>query len=522
MAMTKFKTYFLLISIIILGLFLRVYNINNTPPGIYPDEAVNGMSALTAETTGHYKWFYSDNNGREGLFINLIAFSFKFFGVSILTLKLTSIIFGTLAIWGIYLLGKELFKSEQIGLLSAFLMSVSFWSLNFSRIAFRAIMIPAILAFSFYFLFRGVRTKKWAHFAIGGFIFGLGLHTYIAFRVTPLILIIMLLVLILSKKNFLKEYWSSIVIFLIFSALSASPMLYTFFIAHPEDWASRTSGISILNPAVNHGHFFTTFAKTFSLSLAKYNFWGDQNWRQNFPPYGILSPITGIAFLFGIIYSFIKFFHLLTLRIIKRERHSQLEVYTFLLATFFIMLIPEFLANEGNPHALRSIGTLPVVFIFSAVTFNFLFQRIKRHPSLFFKKMATALIVITLIFIGLFNTIKYHFVWTKKIETARAFDKNLLETASFLKNLPPSQEKFIVTGSMGRIPIKLLDHQLKNVFYIYPSQLQFIQPKNNRDFIIIMTDKKDRVIKILRQRFPQLKFKEKKDRQGLSFYILIK
>ena len=27
------------------------------------------------------------------------------------------------------------------------------------------------------------------------------------------------------------------------------------------------------------------------------------------------------------------------------------------------MLIPEFMAAEGNPHALRSIGTLPVVFI---------------------------------------------------------------------------------------------------------------------------------------------------------------
>ena len=213
---------------------------------------------------------------------------------------------------------------------------------------------------------------------------------------------------------------------------------------------------------------------------------------------------------------------MLTLRIVKRERQPQLEVYAFLLATFFIMLIPEFLAAEGNPHALRSIGTLPVVFIFSAVTFNFLFQKIKNHPSLFFKRIATASLVIILIFIGLFNTIKYHFVWAKKVETARAFDKNLLEIATFLKTLPPSQEKFIITGSMGRIPIKLLDSRLKNTSYVYPSQLQFVQPKNNHNFIIIMTAKKDSVIKNLQQRFPQLKFREKKDRQGLSFYILIK
>ena len=151
--MKKIKIHILLALIISFGFFLRIYNIENAPPGIYPDEAVNGEDALRANATGDYRWFYPANQGREGLFMNLIAFSFKFFGASIFTLKLPNIIFGTLTILGIYLLAKELFKSERIGLISAFLTAVSFWAINFSRIAFRANMLPTILVFSFYFLF---------------------------------------------------------------------------------------------------------------------------------------------------------------------------------------------------------------------------------------------------------------------------------------------------------------------------------------------------------------------------------
>ena len=52
------------ILIIILGITLRIYNINNVPSGIYPDEANNGTNAYDAQINNTYKWFYPDNNGR--------------------------------------------------------------------------------------------------------------------------------------------------------------------------------------------------------------------------------------------------------------------------------------------------------------------------------------------------------------------------------------------------------------------------------------------------------------------------
>lgn len=512
------KTYLLLLLIIALGLYLRVVNINHTPPGVYPDEAVNGMDAVSA-LHGHWQWFYPANNGREGLFMNMIAVCFKFFGVSPVTLRLPAITFGTLTIWGIYLLGAELFQNRRLGLLSAFLIAVAFWAINFSRIAFRAILLPADLVFAFYFLFRGVRRKSWVDFAIGGFIFGLGLHTYIAFRIAPLILVVMLPILMLTRENFLKEYWKLILVFCVAAFATASPMLYTFFIAHPEYWQSRTSEISIFNPKVNHGHFALALLRTLGLGLAKYNFWGDQNWRQNFPPYPILDPLTGLAFLIALIYSIGQFFRLLTLRFTRKIRDQRLEIYAFLLSSFFIMLIPEVLADEGNPHALRSIGTMPAVFILAAMTFNFFWDYARERPAVF-KKVTASILFLMLVSIGVFNGVKYELVWAKEPQTAQAFDKNSMDMADYLKTRPADEEKFVVAESMNRIPIKLFNLTTPNVHYVYHSQATRITPKNQTDFIIILTDNYPPTIATLKNKFPQLTLQKKTDNLGASFWIM--
>jgi 4-amino-4-deoxy-L-arabinose transferase-like glycosyltransferase len=515
--MPKSKKYILLILIIALGFFLRFVNIENVPPGVYPDEAVNGLDALNALHYGNWQWFYEANNGREGLFMNMIAVCFKLIGTSVLAIKLPSIIFGTLTVLGTYLLAKELYKKDRFALISAFLTATAFWAINFSRISFRANTLPTVLVFSFYFLMRGLRTKKWYDFATGGLIFGLGLHTYIAFRIAPLILIVMLVTLMITREGFLKEYWKFILVFVIFTSVAAAPMLYTFYL-HPEYITSRTGNVSVLNPEVNQGHLFKAFFKSFGFSLAKYTFWGDQNWRHNYPPYPLLDPITGIAFLFGFIYAVGRIFHLMTIRFMKKARSERLEVYMLLLSWFFVMLVPEFMTAEGNPHALRSIGTLPVVFILATLTFEFFLHKADAH-SYIFKKATASLIILMIIAIGIFNSVKYHLVWAKQPETAQAFDKNIMEVSNYVKAEPKDREIFIVIEVMQRIPIQVFNWEASNIFYYYPGEIDQVYPQG-RNFEIIMLDKNDEIIDNLTGKFPNLTFSEIKDDEGLSYYIL--
>jgi len=515
----KTLVFVALFLIIALGLFLRIYNIDNTPPGVYLDEAVNGMDAINANNSGNYQLFYTSNQGREGLFMNLIAMCFKFLGISILTLKLPAIIYSTLVIWGTYLLTKELFRKDRMALIAAFLVAVAYWSINFGRISFRANMLPFVLVFAFYFIFKGLRTRKLTDFALGGAFFGLGLHTYIAFRLAPAILIIVLLYFVLSRKNFLKEYWQGIVTFAFLTLLVAAPMLY-FFYTHPADFSSRTGNVSVFSAEVNKGNLIGTFFRSFGLSLAKYNFWGDQNWRHNYPPYPILDLLTGIAFLFGFIFCIIQTIRLLYFRIFKKIQNADMDIYVFMLVWFFIMLAPEFLTAEGNPHSLRSIGTLPVVFIFSSLTFEYVFFKTEKY-SYMGRKVMQGILILMLLSIGIFNSVKYFYFWAQKPVVAQSFNRNLTNISRYIKTLPENEYIYVITGNnhLEKLPIWIFNSTRKNTWYLFNYQTNQVQPGDNL-FIVLLTEHYDDSIAALSSRYPDLKIEKVEDNLESVYYIL--
>ncbi len=476
--------------IILLAIILRIYNINNTPSGIYPDEANNGTNAYDAQLNNDYQWFYPDNNGREGLFINLMAIGFKFFGVSVFTIKLPSILMGIFTVIGVYLLSRELFISKpRLALIASYLTAVSFWAVNFSRIAFRAIMMLPVLTLSFYFIFRGIRTNKWWNFALAGFIFGLGFHTYIAFRITPVLLIV-LFVLLLLQQGFaiLKKHWKNLLIFILFALISASPILYTFH-AHPEFLNSRTADVSVF--ANTQDGLTSTLTKTITTSMLKFNFYGDQNWRHGYPPQPTLEFFVGAMFVGGIILSIIIFFNYFIRRFTRKVRNRKLVTHGLLLAWFVGFLAPEFLTTEGLPHALRSIGTLPVVYIFAAFFINFIIERSKKLSREL--HIATLFFIIALLIIsGLCNILKYHKYWATNPHQAQSFNKNLTDIAKYIKTLPQNSNKYIIAGPLERLPIKLLNETTPNLYFLYEDEIDKVDVSKN--FYILMSNKKTNVI----------------------------
>ncbi len=507
--------------ILLLALFVRSYRISDIPSGIYPDEAVNAADATYANRTGDYLLFYENNYGREGLFINLQALALKALGNTIPALKLWSIIFGTLTVWGMYLLAAELFRRRSAGLIAAFITATSFWAINFSRIGFRAIMTSLILSFSFYFFFRGLRTRKFADFLWGGLIFGLGLHTYVAFRVAPLILVILLPVLILSYEDFLRRYWKHGVVFIFGAFVSAAPMLYHFFISHPGDFASRSAAVSIFSPEINHGDLLGTMSKTVTLSLIKYNFWGDQNWRHNYPPYPVLDPIVGALFLAGFIYTVWQAGLLLGRRLIRKDRDLRLVRNTFLLGSFFVMLMPEFLTHEGLPHALRSIGTQVPVFLMATLPVFWIAKHgiTARHTK---RTMLLSALIILLGASAAINLTKYFVYFAGSPSQMSSFSLNERNIAEYLLALPEETHKYVVSNDRSRIvgnhlpidaqPIVFLtDGKIKNLTWLIPDADVTI---SRYDSIIIFISRNDKVIANILARSPEAKVIEIDPRPG--------
>jgi 4-amino-4-deoxy-L-arabinose transferase-like glycosyltransferase len=493
------KTFFLMaiLAITLLAFAIRSYHIDSIPTGLYPDEAMNGTDAINAIESGSFRLFYPNNYGREGLFINLQAFSIALFGNTIPALKLWSGIFGTLAVLGTGLLAWELFRSRSAALLSAVLMATSFWAINFSRIGFRAIMVPFLLSFIFFFFFRGLRTEKIRFFAASGFLFGIGLHTYVAFRVAPLILILLFPILILSYGNFLRRFWRHGLTFIATAFIAAAPMLHLF-LTQPDTFSSRSSAISVFSPEANGGNLPGTLFKTFGLSLIKYNFVGDMNWRHNYPPYPVLDPIVGTCFLAGFIFSLSMFVRLLGRRIREGRHDVELPVHALLLFGFFTMLIPEFLTNEGLPHALRSIGTQPFVFLFATIPLFFVYRRIGKTKG-GTKSAIIAFMALALVGSAAWNITKYFVFFKENPKQHAAFNAEYRNMADYLLSLPKETKKYVAPSSFVAIqPILYLTHGKTDNFELLEENTVIKRPA-----VILLQHYDSRIFENIRKRIPE-------------------
>lgn len=493
------KAFFLiaLLAITLLAFAVRSYRIDSIPAGIYPDEAMNGTDAIEAIESGDFKLFYPNNYGREGLFINLQAFSIALFGNTIPALKLWSGIFGALAVLGTGLLAWELFRSRSAALLSAILMATSFWAINFSRIGFRAIMVPFLLAFVFFLFFRGLRTGKILFFVLSGLLFGIGLHTYVAFRVAPLILVLLLPFLILSYEDFFRRFWKHMLTFIFAATLAAAPMFHLF-VTEPETFSSRSSAISVFSSEANGGNLPGTLLKTFGLSLIKYNFVGDMNWRHNYPPYPVLDPIVGTFFLGGFLFSLSMFVRLLGRRVREGRRDIELPVHALLISGFFTMLIPEFLTNEGLPHALRSIGTQPFVFLFATIPLFFIYRRIGKT------KGGTRFAIIAFMALALagsaaWNITKYFVFFKENPKQHASFNAEYRNMADYLLSLPKETRKYVASSSFVAVqPILYLTHGKIENFEILEEKTVIRRPS-----VIILQNYDSRVFENIKKRISE-------------------
>ncbi|HRY76616.1 MAG TPA: glycosyltransferase family 39 protein [Candidatus Paceibacterota bacterium] len=488
----KLKVTLVLLLILIIATFFRFWKITEIPPGLYPDEAMNGNNALEALKSGQFKLFYPENNGREGLFINLQAISVAIFGNQPWTLRLVSGIFGVLTVLGLFFLVRELFRkksesqSERLALFSAFLLSVSFWHVNFSRIGFRAIMVPFCLVWCFALLFIALRTKKIVPAIASGIFFGLGFHTYIAFRFTPLLALIPIFFGRYFNNNpenkTDKSHWKIFAIWLIATFIVALP-IGLYFLKNPGDFFGRTGQVSIFQQSSPVLSFLKSLGKT----LLMFNVAGDCNWRHNLACWPQLEPLTGLSFLLGIAW--------LIKNLIKRN--SDKFIGLFILTWLFAMSLPSILTSEGLPHALRSIGLIPVAFILAGLGLNSLWEWLEKK---FKNKTAAHFIVFSILgIIMIFEGWRYFSLWAKNNNVAGAFDQSFVQISRYLNEQSNAINKYVLVNT-GGVLVKGLpmssqttmfltntyletEQKTKKIFYLLPGNISALE--KNEPFLLI-------------------------------------
>jgi len=448
--MLKKKEFWIVLSILAIGIFFRFYLIKVMPGGLFPDEAADGLD-VNLLLKGFLQPFYARANGREGLFQYLLAASVSIFGRGPWQHHIVSAGIGVLSILTVYLMTKRLF-GKTTGYVASFLMAVGTWHIVLSRTAFRAIMIPLFETLVFYFLVRmiqaqGKKERIWSAIFFGAFFAG-GFYTYIAYRIMPVILFFLLVVALLADrqqgfkwvKSFCKPIAASVV-----SGLAVFAPLGWYFLSNPGSFTGRSSQVSIFNKDLNHGHLLLTLWQVLQKAVVAFFAHGDTNWRQNISGSAFLSPL--VSPFFGIVLVVAMYFSVVfVIKAFKNKQNNNHWKYLILTCMFWGMLIPEVATDEGIPHGLRSIGTLPAAYIFAAVGLVYLWNKIHQiwHPKFvgYLYKVVAVLYFVVLFF----SAYEAYFVYAYNTpENFYAFRSDLTNVSQYLNTHVDPLHNYLVS-----------------------------------------------------------------------------
>lgn len=363
-----------------------------TPPSLNWDEISHGYNAYSIANTGRDEWgvflpniFRAYGDYKLPVYIYLTIPPILIFGLNEFSIRFISTLAGCLIILFTYLLTSELLKdhkpksktkwdSKTIPLISTFLVAIEPWTFFISRGAFEAnLALFFIVSGTYYFLF-GI--KKPRNLIISSILFGLSIWTYNSARVfLPIFLPAVLFLYRKEIQNIWQKNKSSIAYSLLIISLFFLPMFYQLV---NQDGQARFSKVTILdqgaidriianreannwNPSIErvvfnrYTYFVYQTGTNFILHLnPKFLYLkGGTNYQFSVPENGVLYISGVLFFVVGLLSS-----------LIKRDRVS-----VFILGWFFIGFLASSITREA-PHVLRSITTLPMPMVITAIGFS--------------------------------------------------------------------------------------------------------------------------------------------------------
>jgi len=391
----------------LLAATLRFIALGDVPPGLYHDEAYNGLDALDV-LAGQRPVYFAANNGREPLFIYLVAGTVGLLGRSPGALRLAAALCGTLTIPATYLMVRTWF-GRRVAALSAAILAITLWHVHLSRIGLRAVTLPLMTVLALWLGGRAYRSGRRPDWLTAGLGYGLCFYTYLPARITPLALAAFALIVLLKGQR--RRIWPSAIWFASGAALTLFPLaLYT--LTHWDVVIGRVGQASVLNPLINAGRPWQMLGRQLIDTLGMFLIRGDRIARHNAPGRPVFGVLLGAALVWG------------TVRAVRQATRRMAP--TFVLIWIGLMVTPTWLAEDA-PHFLRAAGILPLIVILPALGLDAAIDWWNRRS----RDTLGWILVAAILTISLFSTVReYFFRYGLNPETAYAFEDAATELAA--------------------------------------------------------------------------------------------
>lgn len=446
-----------IIIIFVLAIVVRIYRIDEAPSSLYWDEVSLGYNAYSLFQTGADEYgnflpisIRSFNDYKPPLYAYLTAPVVGLFGLSTISVRLISIISGSITVVFLILISKEVLKnlkgSNSASAFAGLILALTPWHIQFSRAAFEANLGLAFFSAAIWLFLKFTNSSKhkgW-YLLSSGLMMCMSIYSYHSYRILIPLLLVGLLVI---YRSIILTTPRAVLTTLLICTVVLSPLLVQFSSGrlgqrfgavtifslenlHDQDlverynslysrssfpWNMRYSTLSLISR-----EFLTNYFDHFNLSFLFLS--GDGNERHGPDRFGLLLITTLPLILTGLV-SFLR----------QKKAHKKL-----ILLLLIISPIPSAVAIDA-PHSIRS---LPLVLVFCILASWGLRQIFFQDNSNLSKALMTAWLgLIGINFIWYANY--YHSVYA--INAAPSWQASYKQLVEYLRPRLGNYSEVIVT-----------------------------------------------------------------------------
>ncbi len=373
------KVFLLIFLIVLLAGVLRFWQLGIVPPSPNWDEAALGYNAYSLLQTGKDEYgkvfpiiLQSFGDYKPALYSYIAIPSVFVFGLNTFAVRLPSAILGIITVFAVYFLVNELFRRRDIALISSFLLAISPWHIQFSRVAFEANLGLALNVFGVLFFLKGLK-RPW-FLVLSAISFGFSLHAYQSEKVFVPLFVLSLCVIYFSALAALQKKYLALAFTV--GILVSFPLVFS--LVTDSNTLGRAKGVSVFNEqsvefsnnVIELEHNKETGdiigqvlnnRRVFYANRIVENYlshW-DINWLLRGDIARHHAPEMGLIYIWEFPFILIGIYMLLFSKFNKRTKY-------FIFFWFLLAPIPASITT-GVPHAVRTLNFLPTWQIFTAL-----------------------------------------------------------------------------------------------------------------------------------------------------------
>jgi 4-amino-4-deoxy-L-arabinose transferase-like glycosyltransferase len=405
------------IIVLLLASFFRLWHLTSLPPGLAPGEAQIGLAAYYL--LHHGVWpNLSLATGGSPVLVLLEAINLWLFGHSLWILRLVPALLGIAAVGATFIWGRSWF-GRRTGLLAAFLLAITPWSVTLSRNVEPAALAPLLLA-----LILWLGTRLWHRRTIVEAV-ALAVVVLIAGLSGPVGWTILLaagvmgLAVGISHKT--RPNLQQMGLWIGLTVVATLPSLVIAVSGHGR-------GRAVFGSA-SLGQYLSGIGHT----ILAFQIHGDDNFLHNLGGEPLLNVFVGIMLISGILVALTRW----------RQRP-----YRALLLGFVAALIPTIMAPQTAPDAARLAVALPLALALASVGIGYMLEVwYVTFPINSAARLTGQLAILLLLALSVYQGYTQYFVaWSNSSETHRAYGDAALGVAAWISKLPAGTDALIVAN----------------------------------------------------------------------------